>query len=252
VTRTGAAALALSALLFTLAGCGDDGDERPDLIVSAAASLKQPFTTYGDAFAPARVRLSFAGSDELAAQIRQGARPDVFAAANTKLPDELHEEGLVERPIVFATNRLVLAVPKGGDVDSVDDLERDGVQLAIGAEGVPVGDYTRAVLGRLGESRSARILANVRSNEPDVGGIVGKLTQGAADAGFVYASDVLAAGDRLTAIDLPQRLQADVRYGVAVVKGARQAEHARAFVAGLLEGAGANALADAGFGSGLS
>ena len=57
------------------------------------------------------MQLSFAGSDELAAQIRAGAKPDVFAAANTKLPDELFAEGLVERPRVFAANKLVLAVP---------------------------------------------------------------------------------------------------------------------------------------------
>ena len=240
-----AVAAALAAV--ALAGCGgDDGPE--ELVVSAAASVKQPFTAYARAFDGARVRLSFAGSDELAAQIRQGAPADVFAAANTKLPGQLYEEGHVEQPVVFATNALVLAVPRGSAITTVDDLARRGLKLAIGAEGVPVGDYARGVLSRLGARRSRAILANVRSEEPDVGGIVGKLTQGAADAGFVYRTDVLGAGGRLTAITLPESLQADVQYGVAVVKKARNPEQARAFVRGLVRGAGAEALADAGFG----
>ena len=68
------------------------------------------------------MRLSFAGSDELAAQIRQGVKPDVYAAANTKLPDALYDEGLLEQPVEFATNTFVLAVPKDSEIDSIDDL----------------------------------------------------------------------------------------------------------------------------------
>ena len=87
----------------------------------------------------------------------------------------------------------------------------------------------------------------MRSEEPDVAGITGKLTQGAVDAGFLYASDVRATDDKLRAIELPDALQPTVAYGVAVVKGAKQREQARAFVAGLLDGAGADALRAAGF-----
>src|SRR5688572_23692479 len=104
--RTIAVLLATCAL--ALAGCGGD-DET--LTVSAASSLKTALTDYGATFEDATARFSFAGSDELAAQIRKGARPDVFASANTKLPDELYEEGLAEKPVTFAGNRLVLAVP---------------------------------------------------------------------------------------------------------------------------------------------
>src|SRR6185295_1744060 len=92
---------------------------------------------------------SFAGSDELAAQIRQGVKPDVFASANTKLPDQLYAEGLVEKPVVFAANRLVLAVPPGGKVTSLDDLAKPGTTIAMGSESVPVGAYTRKVLDGL-------------------------------------------------------------------------------------------------------
>lgn len=242
---------ATAALAALVAGCGsDDGSgpgDRPRLTVSAATSLTTAFESYGSRFAPATVRLNFAGSDELAAQIRQGVKPDVYAAANTKLPDQLFEEGLVERPVRFAGNRLVIAVPADSDVSGLTELGRDGMQLAIGAEGVPVGDYTQEVVGRLPPAQSRSILANVRSEEPDVGGVVGKLTQGAADAGFLYITDVKAADGQVKAIELPERLQPSVEYGVAVVKGAKQGSAAREFIQGLLDGAGRDAMRDAGF-----
>ncbi len=87
---------------------------------------------------------------------------------------------------------------------------------------MPVGAYTRAVLDRLPGRQGEAILANVRSNEPDVGGVVGKLSQGAVDAGFVYVTDVEGAGGALRAIELPERLQPSVTYGAAIVKGARE------------------------------
>jgi molybdate transport system substrate-binding protein len=253
--------LALLAVPMTLAlgsmlgACGSDdtpgarGGGSGEIIVSAATSLKKALTTYGGQLDGATVRLSFAGSDELAAQIRQGIKPDVFAAANTKLPDQLFKEGLVERPVRFATNELVLAVPAGStEVASLDDLTKSKVALAIGAAGVPVGDYTRSVLDGLPKAQSSAILARVRSQEPDVGGIVGKLTQGAVDAGFVYRSDVQGAGGRLKAIELPADLKPTVEYGVAIVRGGANRKGAQDFVNGLLRGPGAAALKDNGFG----
>ena len=235
---------ALATVLAAVAGCGG-GEET--LTVSAAASLKTALTRYGGAFDDARARFSFAGSDELAAQIRRGVRPDVFASADTKLADELYGEGLVERPVTFAGNRLVLAAPADGEVRSLADAGRPGTSLAAGSESVPVGAYTRTVLSRLPERDSSAILRNVRTEEPDVAGIAGKLAQGAVDAGFVYASDVRAAGGRLRAIDLPADLQPTVAYGVAVVTGTDRRDAAQAFVDGLLEGAGRDALEASGF-----
>jgi molybdate transport system substrate-binding protein len=248
--RTLLAAAAVASAL-ALAACGDDAGgsaSTPGLRVSAAASLKQAFTRYGDAFEAAHAQFSFAGSDELAAQIRSGAKPDVFAAANAKLPDALHADGLVEKPIAFARNRLVLAVPaQGAKVHGLDDLAHAGVTIAMGAPSVPVGAYTRKVLGGLPADQRRAILANVRSNEPDVGGVVGKIAQGAADAGFVYVTDVKAAGGRLRAIELPASLSPEVVYEAAVVQGTDHPEQARAFLRGLLSGAGRDALARAGF-----
>jgi molybdate transport system substrate-binding protein len=247
-------ALLLAGAVLALAGCGDDatvsggGSDRPQLTVSAASSMKEALTRCSREFPDADVRLQFAGSDELAAQIRQGAPVDVFAAANTKLPDALQSERKLEAPVEFAANRLVLAVPAdGGRVASLEDLEAPGTKLVIGAEDVPVGDYTRAVIAQLGEERSNAILGNVRSNEPDVKGVVGKLTQGAADAGFVYVTDVKATGGKLDAIDLPARLDATATYAAGVVKAAREPEAAEAFVDDLLSGGCHDALIAAGF-----
>jgi molybdate transport system substrate-binding protein len=234
-------------LALGIAGCGSSGDGG-DLLVSAATSLKTAFTSYGERFDAADAQFSFAGSDELAAQIRTGAKPDVFASANRTLPEQLFEQGLVERPRVFAANRLVLAVPADGTkVRRFEDLTRRNVTIAIGAAGVPIGTYTRKTLEPLDPATRAAIFANIRSEEPDVGGISAKLGQGAVDAGFLYVTDVAAANGRLKAIELPRELRLNVAYGVAIVRGAPHRAAALKFVAGLTRGTGAAALKAAGF-----
>jgi molybdate transport system substrate-binding protein len=259
VRRVRAAALAISLLAppaAMVAGCGGDdasgsgdgGGDKPRLVVSAASSMTEALTACSRDFAPATVRLSFAGSDELAAQIRQGVKPDVYAAANTKLPEALHAEGRLGKPVEFATNEFVLAVPKDSGIRSVEDLTKPRVTIAIGSESVPIGSYARETLARLPPDQSKAILANVRSNEPDVKGIVGKLTQGAVDAGFVYVTDVNATNGDLKAIHLPSSLEPDVTYAAGVVEGARQPKQGQAFVDGLLDGPCADALKQAGFG----
>ena len=243
----------LTAVLLAMAigacGSADDGadDGGGDLTVSAASSLADAFPAYAESLDGA-VRFQFAGSNELAAQIRQGAKPDVLAAANMSLPEQLHADGLVGRPVRFATNQLVIAVPRDSRIRSLADLSSAGTTIAIGAADVPVGAYTRDVLARLGPARADAILANVRSEEPDVKGIVGKLAQGAVDAGFIYVTDVQAAEARLRAITLPVRLRPQIVYEAAVVTGAPHPERARAFIAGLLSAEVQTALKEAGFG----
>jgi molybdate transport system substrate-binding protein len=250
----GLLAVALGAL-----GCGGDdstGDGASSsaptrLVVSAASSMTKALEECAPRFGGeenADVKLSFAGSDELAAQIRQHAPVDVYAAANTKLPDQLHADGLLEQPVEFATNELVVAVSKDSDISSVQDLTKEGTKIAIGSESVPIGSYTRETLAKLPPGQEKAILANVRSNEPDVKGIVGKLTQGAADAGFVYVTDVNAASGELEAIELPPDLEPRVTYGAGVVSDAKQPRLARRFADGLTEGACADSLKKAGFG----
>jgi molybdate transport system substrate-binding protein len=252
-------ALALAAAVVLLgSGCGDDEAEGGDgsgedtrLVVSAASSMTEALEACAPEFEEAEnadVRLSFAGSDELAAQIRQGAPVDAYAAANTTLPEELHDEDLLSAPVEFATNEFVLAVPAGSDIDSVEDVASPGTKVVVGSESVPIGSYTRESLAKLPPEQEEAILSNVVSNEPDVKGIVGKLSQGAGDAGFVYVTDVNATGGNLKAIDLPEELEPQVTYGAGVPTEAREPELGQKFIDGLTLGPCASALEDAGFG----
>jgi molybdate transport system substrate-binding protein len=246
---------ALAVLLVIVAGCGGgssssgstaSGSGSGKLIVLGASSLTEAVTKYGEAFEGASVKTSFAGSDELAAQIQQGAKADVFASADTDYPQELFEEGLVEKPQVFARNELVIAVPEGSDIKSLSDLTKPGVKLVIGDPSVPVGSYTRTVLGRLPAAQREAITSNVVSEETEVSSIVAKLEAGAADAGFVYVTDEKGAAG-LEPVELEAKLQPDVEYGVAVVKSSGDKPAAEEFVAGLIEGEGQEDLREAGF-----
>ena len=154
------------------------------LSVFAAASLTEVFPVIDK-----RPKYQFAGSDQLAFQIQQGAPADVYAAASPKYPEQLYQQGLVQKPIQFATNTLVLIVPKGNPagIHLVIDLTKPGVKLVIGDAGVPVGAYTRTVLTNLGIS--AAVMKNVVSQETDVKGVLAKVALGQADAGFVYVTD---------------------------------------------------------------
>jgi molybdate transport system substrate-binding protein len=235
--RFGLAAL----IVVATVACGSASPE-PRLTVFAAASLTEVFPRIDDG-----PRYSFAGSDELAVQIREGAPADVYAAASVSHARALLDEGLVHEPQVFATNRLVLIVPEENpaSIASVDDLERKPVKLVIGAEGVPVGDYARKALETLGAKHA---LARVVSEEQDVKGVVSKVALGEADAGFVYATDVAAAAGRVRVIELPPGAQPQIEYMIAVVTRARDTAAAEAFVDELLGPRGRRALRAAGFG----
>jgi molybdate transport system substrate-binding protein len=227
-------------ILLATVGCGGGDDAR--LTIYAAASLTEVF----EGLEP-DARFNFAGSDELATQLRDGAKADLYAAASPKYPAELHGAGIVERPRVFATNRLVLVVPKDNpaSIDSVDDLLERDVKLIVGADGVPIGDYTRAVLHKLGRSQ---VLERVVSEEDDVKGVVGKVALGEADAGFVYATDVKPVADDVRALELPAGGQTVIRYPIALVAGSERRPEAERFLGRLLGAEGRRALQAAGFG----
>lgn len=211
--------------------------------VFAAASLTEAFPKISPSS-----RFQFASSNQLELQITRGAPADVYASASPIYTQDLFRSGLVEKPRTFATNSLVLAVPRSNPakIRSVQDLaKRPRLKLVVAGAKVPIGLYTREVLKRLG---LLRVLRKAVSQEPDVKGIVGKLALGEADAGFVYATDVRAASSRLIAIRLPKRSQPSVRYEVAVVKGSKNREAALEFVADLLSTDGRRELAKAGFG----
>lgn len=187
---------------------------------------------------------SFGGSDTLAFQIRQGAPADVFAAASPKSPNALFADGLVGHPRAFATNRVVLIVPRANParIARIRDLRRSGIKLVVAQPGVPIGDYTRQALARLGLSG---VLRNVVSEETDVRNVVAKVSLGEADAGFVYATDARAVGRSVRTIALPAAAQPKVVYEIAIV---RPGPEAVAFVRRVLGPVGRARLRAAGFG----
>ena len=235
----------LVAMLAFTSGCARDGGEAGSvsLTIYAASSLTEVFSRLDP-----DARYQFAGSDDLALQLREGAQADVLAAASPKYPAELHDEGVVEQPVVFATNRLVLAVPEDnpGGIRSVDDLGAPDVQLVIGAEGVPVGDYTRQVLENLD---ATGVLESVVSEEEDVKAIVSKIALGEADAGFVYATDVKSAEEDVLSIELPAEAQPTVEYTIAVVSESERKAEAQDFIDLVLSDEGVEVLEAAGFGT---
>ena len=162
------AALLVAAVLPGVTGASHDAAGA--LNVFAAASLTEVFPAIDS-----RPRYNFAGSDQLATQIQQGAPADVFAAASPKYPELLYQQSLVEKPIKFVTNTLVLIVPKSNPagIHSVMGLTKPGVKLVIGDATVPVGSYTRTVLTTLGIS--AAVMKNVVSQETDVRAVLSKV-----------------------------------------------------------------------------
>ena len=212
------------------------------LTVYAASSLTNAFP----ALAPGET-YSFGGSNDLAAQIEQGAPADVFASANTKLPTQLHAAGLCSTPVVFTRNELVVIVPKANParISGIRDLTRSGVRVVVAAAGVPVGDYTLEVLDEL--RLTSAVTRNVVGRESDVRGVLSKVALGEADAGFVYATDATTAANRLRVIEVPARAEPTVQYAICVVSHSNRMAAARAFVQQILSTSGQRTLQRYGF-----
>jgi molybdate transport system substrate-binding protein len=232
------AATILAALLAAPAGAKPNATK---LTIFVAASLTEAFQAFD-----ANESYSFAGSNTLAAQIKQGAPADVFASASPQYTQDLYRQKLVEKPVTFTSNRLVLIVPKSNPagLTSVYDLARKPVKLVVAAPAVPVGSYTRTILRKLGLSS---VLGKVVSQESDVKGVVGKVALGQADAGFVYVTDVKPVAGDVTSIRIPAWAQPRVRYEIAVVSSSPRKAAARAWVKRVLAKPGQAALARAGF-----
>jgi molybdate transport system substrate-binding protein len=239
-------------LLLLLAAASEpaarDRSRSREITVYAAASLSDAFRELAPLFERephgARVRYNFAGSQQLAVQLEQGARADVFASADQRWMDYLAERELTSGTAsIFARNRLVAIVPRAnpGRITALADLARPGLKLVVAADAVPAGRYTREVIRGLSERPGApqgygeRVLANVVSREENVKSVLAKVQLGEADAGFVYRSDVTGAvAPSLTVLDIPDDANVVARYPIAVVAGARDSTAARAFVSFVL------------------
>ncbi|WP_286929806.1 MULTISPECIES: molybdate ABC transporter substrate-binding protein [Aeromicrobium] len=247
--RAGAAALALVALL-TAAGCSsDDGDggEQRTLTVFAAASLTSTFTELAERFEVehdgVEVRLSFGGSSDLAAQIAEGAPADVFASADEQTMARVTgASDTALAPEVFATNTLQIVTPADDAVrvDALADLADSGVKVVLCAPQVPCGAATRTLL-----AKSALDVDPV-SEEQSVTDVLGKVTSGEADAGIVYRTDVIGAGDAVRGVDAAGAGEVVNRYPVVALEADESAD---AFVRFVTSEAGREVLAAAGFGA---
>jgi molybdate transport system substrate-binding protein len=211
------------------------------LTIYAAASLTDVFRALD-----ADQRYSFAGSNALETQIRNGAPADVFASAAPLNTQRLFRAGLVEKPVTFTSNRLALIVPRSNPAElrTVYDLKRKPVKLVIAGAAVPVGSYTRTVLRKLGLSS---VLSKVVSQETDVRAVTSKVALGQADAGFVYVTDARSVADRVTVIRIPAWAQPRVRYEIAVVSASSKKTVAQAWIRTLLSARGQAALKEYGF-----
>lgn len=231
--------------------------EKQTLTVFAAASLTDAFHELGRALERMRpglqVRFNFAGSQLLAAQIEQGAEADVFASADERWMSDLAERDYLEgEPRIFARNALVVVVPRTNParIGKLQDLARRGVKLVLGAQSVPVGAYSREAIRRLSNQPGfppdygRNVLANLASEEENVKSVVSKVRLGEADAGFVYRSDVNAAVARdVRVFELPAAANVSASYPIALLRGSRQSDAARAFLALLDSEAGRAVLA---------
>lgn len=243
---------ALAGLLAVALLAASPGEVR----VFAAASLSRVFASDSTVVAGSPVVFNFAGSQQLALQLSQGASADVFASADERWMADAEKNGLLAGPAeVFARNRLVVITPIGdpGKIAGLDDLSRKGLKIVLAADAVPAGRYSREALAKLetnglGAGYETAVLANVVSEEENVEAVVSKVLLGEADAGIVYVSDTL--GDRrakLRTIEIPAASNVTATYVIAALKSAPNPVGARAFIDWILTGEGHRLLLDKGF-----
>ncbi|WP_199286821.1 molybdate ABC transporter substrate-binding protein [Nocardioides houyundeii] len=241
---------ALAALLLTLSGCGLGPGGEPDersLTVLAAASLTETFTRLGDTFEAAHpdveVRLAFDSSATLAQQVTEGAPADVLATADQRSMSLAQDAGgVADSPRLLARNTLVLITPAGDPaVDDVTDLEDPDVDFVTCVPTAPCGALAAEVLSR------NDVAAAPASQEVDVKAVLARVTSGEADAGLVYRSDAVAAGDGIEVVQLPGGASRPTDYLVAVLAGAQEPDLAREFLELALGPEGRRVLTEAGF-----
>ncbi|MEV7191280.1 molybdate ABC transporter substrate-binding protein [Streptomyces sp. NPDC093510] len=252
--RRAAAAAVTAALLVPLAACGNDDDSESkkdgggkdvSLTVLAASSLTDVFATAEKAYEKehpgTRITVSAAGSQELAAQVKQGAPADVLVTADTKTMDGL--KGETGKPTVIAKNRLVIATREGNPnkVKGLEDLGDSKLKVVLADDAVPVGRYSKQVLDKAGvDVKPVSKEANVRS-------VLSKVELGEADAGIVYRTDAATAPGKVDAVDIPDGRNAVASYPAATLKGSGNGEAAAAFVKWLSTPEAQKILRDAGF-----
>jgi molybdate transport system substrate-binding protein len=230
-------------LSVVVAACASGGGRATStaaprsITVFAASSLANAFADEAAAFAlqsHQQVTFSFAGSQELVAQINQGAPADVLATADQKTMARV--AGATAKAKVFAHNKVVIVTAPGNPkhIATLADFAHRGLAVVLAAKTVPAGNYAATALA------AAHVAVHPKSLEPDVRSVLTKVELGEADAGVVYASDAKAAGAKVSAVTIPQSPIAS--YPVAALHSDGQA-----FVEFLLSSTGQSILEKHGF-----
>lgn len=249
-----AAAPAVLLVLLPLAACGDDGTDAGSadgelsgsITVAAAASLTGTFEDLAAQFEAehdgVEVDLVFDSSGTLADQAAEGAPGDVLATADLRSMERA-ADAQAEEPVVFATNDLVLVAPADNpaDVTGLESLDGADVTYVICVETAPCGGLAADALADAGVEREPASL------EPDVKATLSRVVEDEADAGLVYRTDALAAGDGVQTFDLPERLTTE--YPITLLDQSRNTAVAQAFIDFVLSTAGTDVLTAAGFGT---
>ncbi|MFD0265614.1 molybdate ABC transporter substrate-binding protein [Streptomyces sp. NPDC127106] len=263
-TALAAAAFAAALLVPALSSCagsdqkaGDGGastgtsapsgaaPKAANLTVLAASSLTDVFKTAGSAYEKAhpgtKITFSFAGSQELAAQVKQGSPADALVTADTKTMDGL--KGETGEPAIIAKNRLVIATGEGNPfkIAALKDLADTKVKVVLAAPEVPVGRYSKQILD------AQKIEVKPVSQEPNVRAVLSKVELGEADAGLVYKTDSAKSADKVETVEIPDEQNAVASYPAATLKQSKNAEAAAAFVTWLSSPEAQKILQDAGF-----
>ena len=242
--------IGLAAFALVAAACGDDGDSSSTgaITVFATASLTDAFTEIGEVFEAVnpdiRVTLNFAGSSALAAQIIEGAPADVFASADVASMTRLSDaDSTASEPVVFTTNLAQIIVGRGNPegITGVADLVDPDLIVISCAPEVPCGRYAQQILDNAG------VAVTFRSLEENVRAVVSKVTPGEADAGIVYVTDVISAGDRAVGVDIPADINVVAEYPVAVTTESTNPDGAQRFIDFVLSEDGQAVLTSYGF-----
>ena len=250
--------LILVSLAFILPSCRPKGTpsgplSANELIVSAAVSLKEAFNEIAELNekrSGTKIHFNYGASGVLQKQIESGAPADVFASAGAKQMDDLAAKGFVVSATRsdFARNALVLIVPaKGTGISSFGDLTSPAVKkIAVGnPKTVPAGQYTDQTFNRL------KLLPQIQAKlifAEDVRQVLDYVVRDEVEAGVVYSSDALSAGDKIKVVARAADDSHDpILYPIAIVKESKQQEAARKFIELVLSPEGQAILVKHGF-----
>ncbi len=244
--RIVATAVAVVTLTAPLSACGNNDDKS--ITVLAASSLTGTFTDLAAQFEKdhpgVKVKLAFDSSATLAQQAAGGAPADVLATADTTTMDSA-KSALASPPQNFATNVMVLVTPRDNPqgITKFADLDSGGVTYVVCVDTAPCGKVAAALL------EQDHVTTEPASTEVDVKSVLAKVTEGEADAGIVYATDAVSAGDAVKTVPIPGTSQQTTTYPIATLAQSKQSELAQQFVDLVMSSDGQQVLQDAGFGA---